>query len=241
MQTSQVIVLFFSLLYLNSTAFAEEKSRVQKKKTKELRWLSKSDQFVIYQQRKIDKTKKHFFTFGTGKYDLNGVSENQDFSFSYNYYFNENNAIGTYLIFSASSINSDIEKISNNELIFSNQASLQYGISYDWVPVYGKHLYKSDVFYTDIGSSFFLGLSKTNNNSLAVQNSDSSAAEVSVSSFDLGIEPFIRFFIKNKYFLKFSYRIRSSSLQESNTAGKASVGEGRAFISNSMFSFGVKI
>ena len=125
MQTSRVIFILFSLLYLNYSSFAEEKVKVRKKKTKQLRWLSKSDQFVIYQQRKVTKTKKHFFTFGTGKYQLNGVSENQDFALTYNYYFNESSGIGAYLIFSSASLDSDVEQITGSELIFANEASLQ--------------------------------------------------------------------------------------------------------------------
>lgn len=233
-------ILLLSLLYFNSHALAEEKKKPTNKKTKELRWLSKTDQFVIYQERKINKAKKQFVYLDVGKHKLNGVSENRDFGFNYRYYVSESTGFGAYFTITASSIHSDIEQRTDSELIFANQTKFQYGIAYDWVPLYGKHLYGRDVFYSDIGMSFTLGLTSAENNSTAIQNNDSTQALDSTSSLDIGVEPFFRFFIQDKYFFKFGYRFRSTSLQEANDIGKSSPGAGRTFVSNAVFSFGTK-
>lgn len=240
MKTLKKLILISSLLYLNSVAFAEDKKPKTRKKTKELRWLSKTDQFVIYQERKISKRKKHFFFLDVGKHKLNGVSENRDFGFNYRYYTSEVHGFGAYFTVTASSINSDIDARSDSKLIFANQTKLQYGLAYDWVPVYGKHLYGRDVFYSDMGVSFIFGLSSTENNSTAIENNNADTALDSSSSFDIGVEPFIRLFIKDKYFFKMGYKFRSTSLQEANDIGKASVGSGRTFVSNAVFSVGSK-
>ena len=241
MQTSKLIFFIFVSLYLISASYAEDKSDNQKNKTNKLRWLSGSDQFVIYQKRKINKSRSHFLSFGSGKYDLNGVSVNRDHLFSYKYYSDEKNGYGAYFVYSTSSTKKDLRKVSNSDLLFNNQSKMQYGLIYDWVPIYGKHLYKSNTFYTDMGISFLLGMSIFKNNSNLIKNSNSSLPRESTKSFDFGLEPFLRVFIHDKYFIKISLRIRNSTLKESIFDESYSDGLERDFISSTNFSVGIKI
>ena len=221
-----------------SVCAAEKKT---KKKDRELRWLSKSDQFVIYQDRKITKTNQFLASFSVARHRLNGISKNNDLTFDGSYYWNETNGMGAYVVFSFDSLEDSIESRSDSDLIFRNNSKYQVGIKYDWVPLYGKHLYKRKVIYTDIGLSAGLGLSSYEHNGNALANSNSELNFESATAFDFRFVGFLRVFLENKYFLKISIQFRNTEIQEANELNQELSGTSRQFVNNTAFAVGMKL
>lgn len=241
MNSFKLKFIILILLYCNSSLLADEKKAEPKEKTKNLRWLSKSDQFVIYQDRKITKSKNKYITVSVGKHHLNGISHNNDLNVRYSYYNTEKIGFGAYFNYSLSSIDESIEIREDSAYVFYNESNYQVGGFLDWVPLYGKHLYGRKVVYTDAGMSFLLGYATSKNNNKAVENLDETQALESVSSIDAGLVFFTRVFFEEKYFLKIGYILRNTQVQEANKPGEASAGTGRTFANSLLIGFGYKL